>query len=145
MGIPMSKEESVKEDKKRVEKSDYAEVEFEIGDIEFEAAGRSVVVERMFRLLLDKIEAGSLVATLTLPEEENGEEETEEDVLYEEEIEIEESEGTELSSEEEAETKESASDEDIPSEAYLDPPPKWDSLDTSTPPETEPEREVRDI
>ena len=60
-------------------KSDYCEVEFEIGNIEFEAKGRSVVVERMFRLLLEKIEEGKLVAEFRLQDDEDEEEEEEEE------------------------------------------------------------------
>ena len=73
-------------------KDDYIEMEFEIGDIEFEARGRSDVIERMFKLLVDKLETGGLVATLELPEEDEWEEESwEED--EEEEGEWEEDEG----------------------------------------------------
>lgn len=48
----MSEEEFAEAGKgKKTKKSDYVSLEFEIGNIEFEAKGRSVVVERMFRLL----------------------------------------------------------------------------------------------
>ncbi len=71
----MSEEEFAEADKgKKKKKSDYAEVEFEIGNIEFEAKGRSVVVERMFRLLLEKIETGKLVAEFKLQDLEDEEE-----------------------------------------------------------------------
>ena len=127
---------------------DYAEVEFEIGDLEFEAKGRSVVVERMFRLLLEKIEAGKLVKTFKLLDYEKEEEEEEEDE-EEEETESEITEEVEPPVEETYEsstTEETPSDEEpsIPNEAYLDPPPAWDTLDTETPPESDPEKEERD-
>ncbi|MHA1577013.1 MAG: hypothetical protein ACTSU3_06600, partial [Candidatus Thorarchaeota archaeon] len=32
----------------------------------------------------------------------------------------------------------------IPSEAYLDPPPAWESLDDESPPESDPEKESRE-
>ena len=54
----MTEDNMEAESSKGKKKSDYAEVEFEFGDMEFEAKGRSVVVERMFRLLLEKIEDG---------------------------------------------------------------------------------------
>ena len=139
------------ESSKGKKKSDYAEVEFEIGDIEFEAKGRSVVVERMFRLLLEKIEDGKLVKTFTLLNHEDEEEEEEEED-EEEPAEVE----TELEKTEEVEVPEVKTYEDppkeeaphveehvIPTEAYLDPPPAWDSLDSDTPPESEPEKEER--
>lgn len=34
------------------------EIDFELGDIEFEAKGKAEVIERMFRHLLHKIEVG---------------------------------------------------------------------------------------
>jgi len=69
---------------KKGKKSDYAEVEFEIGNIEFEAKGRSVVVERMFRLLLERIEEGKLVKEFRLvePDEEEEEEEEKKSLLW---------------------------------------------------------------
>ncbi|MHA1864319.1 MAG: hypothetical protein ACTSWA_11170 [Candidatus Thorarchaeota archaeon] len=78
-------EEEVTDDKGKKKKSDYAEVEFEIGNIEFEAKGRSVVVERMFRLLLEKIEQGKLVTEFKLQDAEEEEEEDEEEEADEEE------------------------------------------------------------
>ena len=147
----MTEENNEAEPTKSKKKSaDYAEVEFEIGDLEFEAKGRSVVVERMFRLLLEKIEAGKLVKTFKLLDYEK-EEEEEEDEEEESEEEETESEITEVveppveetyesSTTEEAPSKEESS---IPTEAYLDPPPAWDSLDSETPPESDPEKEER--
>ncbi len=76
----MSEEEFVETGKGKKKKSDYASVEFEIGNIEFEAKGRSVVVERMFRLLLEKIETGKLVAEFKLQDLEYEEYEEEEEV-----------------------------------------------------------------
>jgi hypothetical protein len=127
----MSDEEAT-ETKGKKKKSDYAEVEFEIGNIEFEAKGRSVVVERMFRLLLEKIEDGKLVAEFRLQdidEEEEEEEEEEElppDTLWE------------------------VDDEPIPlgsgdTESTLDPPPAWDSLETEEPEISDAEREEFDL
>ncbi|MHA2113880.1 MAG: hypothetical protein ACXABM_00150 [Candidatus Thorarchaeota archaeon] len=80
----MSEDEVVEADKgkKGKKKTDYAEVEFEIGNIEFEAKGRSVVVERMFRLLLEKIETGKLVAEFKL--QDLGEDEEDEEEIFEE-------------------------------------------------------------
>ncbi len=77
----MSEEEVVEADtgKKGKKKADYCEVEFEIGNIEFEAKGRSIVVERMFRMLLEKIEEGKLVAEFKLEDAEEEEEEEEEE------------------------------------------------------------------
>lgn len=148
-------DEANEKDKKR--KGDYAEVGFEIGNIEFEAKGKSLVVERMFRLLLDKIEHGRLVATVKLPDYEEEEEEETSDQLEEvatEELEEEQEEEDPLTRTlreiDEAvppdipETKdddESMGDR-IPSEAYLEPPPAWDSLDDESPPESDSERDA---
>jgi hypothetical protein len=120
--------------KKKKKKTDYCEVEFEIGNIEFEAKGRSIVVERMFRMLLEKIEEGKLVAEFKLQDPEDEEEEEEE--------------------EEEPETLSAPSEPlyepDIPDvpepptiaeEAVLDPPPEWDSLETEEPEVSDAERE----
>ena len=130
-------EEQVSEDKGKKKKTDYAEVEFEIGNIEFEAKGRSVVVERMFRLLLEKIEEGKLVREFKLqdPEEE------------EEEEEVEEEEETVLPPDTLGEVEE---EEAIPLpagdiEPTLDPPPAWDSLETEEPEVSEAEREEFDL
>jgi hypothetical protein len=100
---------------KKGKKSDYAEVEFEIGNIEFEAKGRSVVVERMFRLLLERIEEGKLVREFRLVEPEEEEEEEEEEVPLPPEI----MEQYEISDDEGEET--------------LEPPPDWDKLDSEEP------------
>ena len=124
----MSEEEVVEEDvgkKKKGKKTDYCEVEFEIGNIEFEAKGRSIVVERMFRMLLEKIEEGKLVAEFKLQDLDEEEEEEEEE---------EELPPVDLPEEpEKAETP--------PTEAPLDPPPAWDSLETEEPEVSDVERE----
>ena len=118
----MSDEEIVGADtgKKGKKKADYCEVEFEIGNIEFEAKGRSIVVERMFRMLLEKIEEGKLVAEFKLQDPEEDEEEDEESAPSEPEI-------PEPPSESE--------------EATLDPPPEWDSLENEEPEVSDAERE----
>ncbi len=165
-GNRMSDEEVGKKGKK--DKGDYAEVEFEIGNIEFEAKGRSIVVERMFRLLLEKIEEGKLVATLRLQDEDEEEEEeeeslfdsSEEEAVLEDDEELSEDDETKESIREsleetlreindavpdrESTKEESYDDRTIPSEAYLDPPPAWDSLDDGSPPESTAERESSD-
>ena len=125
----MSDEEIVEADtgKKGKKKADYCEVEFEIGNIEFEAKGRSIVVERMFRMLLEKIEEGKLVAEFKLQDPEEDEEEGED--------------------EEEKEEKSAPSEPEVPEppseseEAVLDPPPEWDSLETEEPEVSDAERE----
>ncbi len=126
----MSEEEFAEADKgKKKKKSDYAEVEFEIGNIEFEAKGRSVVVERMFRLLLEKIETGKLVAEFKLQdlEEEDEEEEKEESKEEIEELPV--------------PAKEIFEEAPVTSEPSLDPPPAWDTLDEREPEVSETERE----
>jgi hypothetical protein len=129
----MSEDTTAPEEGKRKKRADHTEVEFDFGNIGFEAKGRSVVVERMFRLLLEKIESGSLVATFTLQDidEEEEEEESEEQFLEEsEEAEEEELPETELT-------------EDIPEEFddSVKPPPSWDSLETEEPEVSDAERE----
>jgi hypothetical protein len=116
-------EEKVKKSKKKA--ADYTELEFELGELEFEAKGKSKVVERMFYTLLEKLETGKLKAITTAVKELV-------DVVDMEEDEEEEEEG-----EEEAEEEEE-------SESESEPPPKWESLDTETPPESEPEKEARE-
>ena len=135
----MSGDEAVPEEGKRKKRADHTEVEFEFGNIGFEAKGRSVVVERMFRLLLEKIESGSLVATFTLQdmdEEEDEEEESEEEFL-------EESEETE--EEEELPETELAEDVTEESDDSVKPPPSWDSLETEEPEISDAEREELDL
>jgi hypothetical protein len=126
----MSEEETVEADTgkkdKKGKKADYCEVEFEIGNIEFEAKGRSIVVERMFRMLLEKIEEGRLVAEFKLQDAEEEEEEEEE---KEEEL-------PPVDLPEEPEVT-----EDPPVDASLDPPPAWDSLETEEPEVSDAERE----
>ena len=124
----MSEDATVEADAgKKKKKSDYAEVEFEIGNIKFEAKGRSVVVERMFRLLLEKIETGKLVAEFKLQDLDEEEEEEEE---KEEEQEKEEEELPPPADEEFEEASET-----------LDPPPAWDTLDDTEPEISDAERE----
>ncbi len=155
-------------------KDDYIEMEFEIGDIEFEARGRSEVIERMFKLLIDKLETGGLVATLEIPDEDEWEEESWGDDEEEEE-DWEEDEGEEESwgddeeeedsydyeedesyeygeedsldyeAEDEEYANEEASDEEIPREAYLEPPPDWESLEEDSPPISESEIESDEL
>ncbi len=129
-------EKEVIEDKGKKKKSDYAEVEFEIGNIEFEAKGRSVVVERMFRLLLEKIEQGKLVTEFKLQEEE------EEEIEEEEEVE-------ELPPDTLGDVEEEK-EEPIPlpagqTEPTLDPPPAWDTLETEEPKISDAEKEEFDL
>ena len=127
----MSEEEVVEADtgKKGKKKADYCEVEFEIGNIEFEAKGRSIVVERMFRMLLEKIEEGKLVAEFKLQDSE--EEEEEEDEGEEEEKELPQA--------------EVFSEPEVPEppreEPSFDPPPEWDTLETKEPEVSDAERE----
>ncbi|MHA1943034.1 MAG: hypothetical protein ACW96M_01430 [Candidatus Thorarchaeota archaeon] len=132
----MSEDEIVEADKgkKGKKKTDYAEVEFEIGNIEFEAKGRSVVVERMFRLLLEKIETGKLVAEFKL--QDLGEDE--EDEEDEEEEEEKEEESKEEKEEELPPPTDEIFEEASPS---LDPPPAWDTLDEKEPEVSDAEKE----
>ena len=111
-------------DKKKGKKADYCEVEFEIGNIEFEAKGRSIVVERMFKMLLEKIEEGKLVAEFRLQDDEDEEEEEEDEEFPEEEIFY--------------EPEVPRPPEEEPS---LDTPPEWDSLETEEPEVSDAERE----
>ncbi len=145
----MSEEPEMIEKKSKKAKADFAEIEFEIGNIEFEAKGKSAVVERMFRLLLEKIEQGKLVATLQLPDEDEEEEEEEEDdSAFEEFLEStsddEEEEDTFYSPPDVSPPPEVEESDSIPSEAYLDPPPAWDSLEDESPPESDAEKETRE-
>ncbi|MFW9844679.1 MAG: hypothetical protein ACFFEV_08890 [Candidatus Thorarchaeota archaeon] len=121
-------EEEVTDAKGKKKKTDYAEVEFEIGNIEFEAKGRSVVVERMFRLLLDKIEEGKLVAEFKLHDVDEEEEEEKEEELPTD----------TLGEVEEVEEPISFSSGD--DEPTLDPPPAWDTLETEEPEVSEAEK-----
>ena len=152
----MNEENSTPEPKKGKKKEDWAEIEFEIGDIEFEAKGRSVVVERMFRLLLEKLEDGKLVKVFKLADDDE-EEEEEEESEEEDEEEVEEEKDTKeypdpedvvedfLESDIGEEVDAPVDDEPrIPNEAYLDPPPAWESLDDESPPESDPEKESRE-
>ena len=106
-------EEKKKKSKKKAD--DYTELEFELGELEFEAKGKSKVVERMFYTLLEKLETGKLKAITAAVRE------------LEDAVDME---------EEEEEVEESS--------VEADPPPDWKSLDTETPPESEPEKEARE-
>ena len=130
----MAEEEKTPEKpKKRAKRDDYTELEFELGELEFEAKGSAKVVERMFYQLLEKLETGKLKAISSAVKEL-------EEAVDEAEGEEEEEEG-----EEEEEEPSSPEFEPEPSvEEPLEPPPTWDYLDTETPPETEPEREARE-
>jgi len=130
----MAEEEKTPEKpKKRAKRDDYTELEFELGELEFEAKGSAKVVERMFYQLLEKLETGKLKAISSAVKEL-------EEAVDEVEGEEEEEEG-----EEEEEEPSSPEFEPEPSvEEPLEPPPTWDYLDTETPPETEPEREARE-
>lgn len=121
----MSEEVIVEADteKKGKKKADYCEVEFEIGNIEFEAKGRSIVVERMFRMLLEKIEEGKLVAEFKLQDVDEEEEEEEEESPQEETF------------------NEPEVPEPSEAEPSLDPPPEWDTLETDEPDVSDAERE----
>ncbi|MHA2024947.1 MAG: hypothetical protein ACW98U_03505 [Candidatus Thorarchaeota archaeon] len=132
----MSEDEVVEADKgkKGKKKTDYAEVEFEIGNIEFEAKGRSVVVERMFRLLLEKIETGKLVAEFKLQDLGEDEEDEEEEEEMEEEKE-------EPVEEKEEELPPPADEIFEETTASLDPPPAWDTLDEKEPEVSDAEKE----
>lgn len=135
----MAEDESVAGEGKKRKRTDHTEVEFEFGNIEFEAKGRSVVVERMFRLLLDKIETGSLVASFELQDIEDEDEEGEES----EESEEEEPEEEVLP---ETELSEGVLKEDtIVSEENIEPPPSWDSLETEEPEVSDAEKEELDL
>ena len=105
---------------KKGKKSDYAEVEFGIGNIEFEAKGRSLVVEKLFRLLLERIEEGKLVKEFRLeePDEEEGEEEVEQLPKTVEQY---------KTPTEEVDTS-------------LEPPPDWDKLESEEPEVSDAER-----
>jgi hypothetical protein len=128
-------EEQGTDAKGKKKKSDYAEVEFEIGNIEFEAKGRSVVVERMFRLLLEKIEEGKLVTEFRLQDaDDEEEEEEEEDALPPDTL-------GDVEEEEEEAIPLPAGD----SEPKLDPPPAWDTLETDEPEISEAEKEEFDL
>ncbi|MFW9787227.1 MAG: hypothetical protein ACFFE1_06110 [Candidatus Thorarchaeota archaeon] len=126
----MSEEETAETENgkkgKKGKKTDYCEVEFEIGNIEFEAKGRSIVVERMFRMLLEKIEEGKLVAEFRLQDPDEDEEEEEE--IEEELPPYDLPEAPEM-------TEAHASDDS------LDPPPAWESLETEEPDVSEAEKE----
>jgi len=143
----MADEEEFTDTKGKKQKSDYAAVEFEIGNIEFEAKGRSVVVERMFRLLLEKIEEGKLVATFRLQDEEEEEEEDEDeldkasDKALDDAILPDTLEDLEDVEEEEDPIPLPAGD----FESKMDPPPAWDSLETEEPSISDAEKEEFDV
>ena len=139
----MAEDEGTTGAKGKKKKSDYAAVEFGIGNIEFEAKGRSVVVERMFRLLLEKIEEGKLVATFRLQDDDD-EEEEEEDALDKASDKVLDDAilpGTLEDFDEKEEDEEPiplpAGDQD----SSVDPPPAWDSLETEEPSVSDAEKE----
>ncbi|TXT57371.1 MAG: hypothetical protein BAJATHORv1_10072 [Candidatus Thorarchaeota archaeon] len=136
---------------------DIVEIEFELGDMEFEARGRADVIERMFRHLLHKIEVGGL--PVTLPdmsefEEDEFEEEEEEEYIYDDEDEEEE----EVYEEEESDELPDIDAELEPPEPHMTEPsrvepsttysdtraPSWEELEHSSPPESEAEKQARE-
>ncbi|NHJ13318.1 MAG: hypothetical protein EAX95_06550 [Candidatus Thorarchaeota archaeon] len=128
----MGEEEGKSKNKKK--KDDYTELEFELGELEFEVKGQSKVVERMFYTLLEKLETGKLKAITAAVQE------LEDAVDFEDDEEGEEE-------EEETREEEALPDSDLePADDSkpTEPPPEWDMLDTETPPETTPERELAD-
>ena len=137
---PMAEEEKTpKKSRKRAKKDDYTELEFELGELEFEAKGSAKVVERMFYQLLEKLETGKLKAISSAVKElEEAVDELEGE--EEKEGEEEEQEGKEEEEEPSPPDTEAEPSEDEP----LEPPPTWDYLDTETPPESEPEREAKE-
>ena len=89
------------------------EIEFKLGSLEFEAKGSKSFVSKSFKLLLATLQDGKLPLGAAIEElEEEVGEMVEEDKLEEEEMDI------------------------------LEPPPKWDSLDTEEPPVSDIERET---
>ena len=107
------------DDESGQKKEDYVEIEFELGDLEFEAKGSSAVVERLFNLLIDKIESGAIEIGEYEDEEEEFEDEEEED------------------SEDLREIEEPEKDPD--------PPPEWDTFEEEPPEITDTEKEAFDI
>ncbi|MHA2212755.1 MAG: hypothetical protein ACXAEN_11215 [Candidatus Thorarchaeota archaeon] len=131
--------------KKRKKRDDYTELEFELGELEFEAKGKATVVERMFYTLLEKLETGKLKAiTSTVKELEGIVDDLDEDSEEEDEEESEESSESEEDSESETEEPPAETDEPKASDDTLGPPPAWDSLDSEAPPESEAERSSHD-
>jgi hypothetical protein len=125
----MGEDEEKTKKSRRKKAADYTELEFELGELEFEAKGKSKVVERMFYTLLEKLETGKLKAITAAVKE------------LEDAVEMEDDEEEE---EEEEEEGEEETEEEVESESDSEPPPKWESLDTETPPESEPEKEARE-
>lgn len=116
------------EGKSKKKKDDYTELEFELGELEFEAKGQAKVVERMFYTLLEKLETGKLKAITDTVQE------LEDAVDFDEE-------------EEEVNIEEELPDSDLESAlkaAQMESPPEWNMLDTESPPETTPEKELKD-
>ncbi|UCE09195.1 MAG: hypothetical protein JSW61_09460 [Candidatus Thorarchaeota archaeon] len=125
--------------KKRKKRDDYTELEFELGELEFEAKGKATVVERMFYTLLEKLETGKLKAITSTVKELEG---IVDDLEEEDESEEESSEEEESVSEEEEPSVES--EEPWSPDDTLEPPPAWDSLDREAPPESDAERGTHD-
>ena len=82
----------------------------------------------MFRLLLEKIEEGKLVAEFRLQDDEEEEEEKEEEFPPEM-----------------VEYVDEESDSSLNEEPTLDPPPAWDALDSEEPEVSDVEREEFDL
>ena len=134
--------------KGKKKKTDYAAVEFGIGNIEFEAKGRSVVVERMFRLLLEKIEEGKLVATFRLLDDDEEEEEEEEDALDKASDRVLDDAILPGTLEDFEEKEEEEEPIPLPAgdfESKMDPPPEWDTLETEEPSISDAEKEEFDL
>ena len=61
-------------EKKSKKKDNYLEIEFQLGDLWFAARGKTLNVERNFRMLIDLIEDGKLNLSMTEQLEETIEE-----------------------------------------------------------------------
>ncbi len=119
------------DDESGYKKEDYVEIEFELGDLEFEAKGSSAVVERLFNLLIDKIESGAIkVEAYEEDEEEEDSEERDEDTEDEE---------------EDSETEVSKFEDLDIDKPHVEPPPEWESLDNESPAISDAERKAFDI
>jgi len=98
-----------------------------------------VVVERMFRLLLEKIEEGKLVTEFKLQDMDEEEEDEEEEEEKEEEKE------EELPPDTLGDVEEPIPLTAGSAEPSLDPPPAWDTLETEEPEVSEAEKEEFDL
>jgi len=61
-------------EKKAKKKDNYLEIEFQLGDLKFAARGKTLNVERNFRMLIDLVEDGKLNLSMTEQLEETIEE-----------------------------------------------------------------------